>query len=194
MRKKLFITLLLVLMLLLGLAVSAAPGFLVYADKPTKSDAVVLFLGEDFISREKEARLLLRDGYAQLMIVPVYHQAFSLSSPIRYAGAKGAPVSSSMDGYPGYYEKTHIEILEAKKMMKDRGLDSAIMVSSPYHMKRIKMICENTFGEQARGLSYVPTRFENAPTSARRLQWKNWVFVAREYVKICWFRMYSTII
>jgi uncharacterized SAM-binding protein YcdF (DUF218 family) len=87
-----------------------------------------------------------------------------------------------------------VEILLAKRTMNALGLKSAIMVSSPYHMKRIQMISRKVFGEQSRFISYVPTRFEQNPFVLRDMDRGAWMFVIHEFVKICWFSLYSPFI
>ena len=49
-----------------------APNYLVYSDKPQKADAVVLFLGNEYKERRAEAVHLIRDGYADYLLIPAY--------------------------------------------------------------------------------------------------------------------------
>jgi hypothetical protein len=107
------------------------------------------------------------------------------------ADAINLAAAGSAGEYPGYYENTHREVLYAQKIMNAMGLKSAIMVSSPYHMKRIKMICEKTFGEQARYISYVPTSHEPGMTDFGHVDPAETKMVILEFAKICWFRLYS---
>jgi uncharacterized SAM-binding protein YcdF (DUF218 family) len=76
-------------------------------------------------------------------------------------------------------------------MMDAMGLKSAIMVSSPYHMRRIRMISKKIFGEQSRYFSYVPTRNESNSAALPDLTRANWTSVLQEYLKISWFCLYS---
>ena len=68
---------------------------------------------------------------------------------------------NNISSYPSFYEDTHIEIIEAQKRMSDYGLKSAIFVSSPHHMRRIKLIAEKVFKSNNYNFYYVPTRYEN---------------------------------
>jgi hypothetical protein len=179
-----------VLILLAGFGAYCAPRFLAYADKPVKSDAVILFVGND-ATRNEEAHRLLDEGYARVLIVPAFHQVF-MEGNIPFqppASAKTNPRSAK--GYPGFYEHTHVEVLYAKEMMDAMGLKSAIMVSSPYHMRRIRMMSKKVFGEQVRYFLYVPTRYETNPTVLPDLTRANWTSVFQEYLKISWFCLYS---
>ena len=49
-----------------------------------------------------------------------------------HAGASGNTISGEGKDYPGLYENTNIEALEAKKTMDTMGLKSAAMVTSSY--------------------------------------------------------------
>ena len=178
---------LLIALLLTGIAAYYAPRFLVYADKPVKSDAVVLFIGSPFNTREKEAARLLYEGYGKFLIVPAYKEVISHE---KIAGR----ILGGFGSYPAFYEHTHVEMLYAKKMMDAMGLRSAIMVSSPYHMKRISILARSVFGEQSRLFLYVPTPYESDPIHLRDMGRKNWRFVMSEYIKICWFQLYSPFI
>ncbi len=178
-------------MLLTGIAAYHAPRFLVYADRPIKSDAVVLFLGGDFTARKKEAARLLYENYGKFLIIPSYRKVISLEKIPFFSAGRGP---GEFKAYPRFYEKTHVELLYAKNMMDTMGLRSAIMVSSPYHMMRIRIIAGRVFGKQSNFFSYTPTPFENDPIRLRDMDRTDWMFVISEYIKICWFQLYSPFI
>jgi len=194
MKKRLVVILFALLALTLAGA-SYAPRFLAYSDVPVKSDAVILFVGENFKDRKTEAFRLLKEGYARVLIVPSFREVIifkPISKPLTYAN--GNPNSRRLKTIPYFYEKTHAEMLYARQMMDNMGLRSAIMVSSAYHMERIRMISEKVFGDQSRFFSYVPTPYENDPIRIRAMDWRDWTFVIQELTKICWFRLYSLFI
>jgi len=62
------------------LAAIQAPAFLIVSDTPVKSDAVVLFIGNDRGTREKEARQLMHEGFAEYLIIPAYRQVKTLNT------------------------------------------------------------------------------------------------------------------
>jgi len=181
-------------LLLAGVAAYYAPRLLIYADNPAQSDAVVLFVGPDDMARQKEARRLLNEGYGRFLIVPAYHQVFMRGNIPVPVGVPGTTRSGVDKRYPGFYENTHIEALYAKQIMDAMGLKSAVMVSSAYHMRRISLIAKKVFGEQSRCFSYVPGSTGRNPVAMQELGPADWMFVIQEYVKICWFRLYSPFI
>jgi hypothetical protein len=152
------------------------PGYLAYADKPAKADAVVLFIGFDSRARMQEARSLIAEGYANHLIIPAYDER-----PAR----KGAAPN-----YRRYYENTHIEALEAKRIMDRQGFRSALFVSSPGHMRRIRMIAGEVFDPAAYRIAFIPTRFEQRPEGIRKFTPTNVAATALECAKIIWFQTY----
>ena len=187
--------------LLLFLAVFQAPAFLVISEAPARADAVVLFVGGEKGSREWKADQLLREGFADYLIIPAIGQIkkrgpdgrlerLDLKTPMAVSTQSNQPKQKEW-----FVENTHVEAYEAKRLMDNLGLHSALLVSSPYHMRRIKYIAKSVFldGGNVRTfkLCFVPTRY-----GTRHL--KSWFpnvhdlpFVLMEYPKIFWFLTYS---
>jgi hypothetical protein len=163
---------------LIFISVLYAPNYLNYADQPIKADAVVLFIGPDLEAREKEASKLLDAGYANYLIIPAYNRismkmpqipaSLTLnndSSKTKNAGPAGI--------YPHFYENTHIEVLEAKRIMDHSGFKKANFVSSPSHLRRVKLITDHVFQHQnsapdAYQIKFVPAIVESSGAEALR--------------------------
>ncbi len=196
MKKKIFL-LLSMLLIVFGLLIFYGPSFLTYKDKPLKSDAIVLFLGDENKTRKMEAEKLLREGYARYLITPARGEIQQIMPD-----GKKRRVSPDLKlgnllfklrkkgFYKKYYEDTHIEALEAKRIMDESGFRSAILVSSPYHMRRIRMIADTVFKGGKYNLNCIPTIFEK-PFDAGdwRVRSRRGIMVS-EYVKIGWFLLY----
>lgn len=191
----------------LALAAYFAPRFLAYADKPVRSDAVVLFIGPGFSAREMEAWRLIKEGYARYLLIPARGVAGENSSAIfgsvgflremekfyksNPQGATGNMGTLFTNGKLPV-QNTHLEILEAKRLMTERGLRTAIFVSSPYHMRRIKIITGSVFGEDGEyAIAFVPTSFEKLPGGLSGLCKYAYQSVIQEYLKISAFLAYS---
>jgi uncharacterized SAM-binding protein YcdF (DUF218 family) len=190
-KKKILTYLLLVFLAILFVALYYGPRYLTYADKPLRSDALVLFVGLDNKARQEDANRLMSEGYARYLFIPAYGritEAASLASP---AGAKKANPELIISGLKPrrYFENTHVEVLEAKRMLEQYGLKSAIFVSSPDHMRRIKIIAERIFPEEAVRIVFVPIRVEPAHQDPMLSDYRR---MGKEYVKIIWFLMYSS--
>ena len=192
-RKRLFV-LILVILSLLGLILSA-PHFLLYSSPFKKADAIVLLLGPDFNARQKEAYDLISDEMADYFIIPAYNKTYRVfdKGAIKYLPAnipEPRTIKKNVDVSPRFYEDTHWEIIEAKKAMSQYGLSSAIFVSSPYHMRRIKIIVIRVFDNDDGEFYFIPTHYEKAPAAFWELSWADWKKVTREYGKILWFFVY----
>jgi uncharacterized SAM-binding protein YcdF (DUF218 family) len=189
---KKILTYFLVLLLLANVLVLLyyGPRYLTYADKPLRSDAVVLFVGPDNKARREDANRLMSEGYARYLFIPAYGRITDASSLSSTAGTKKANpklIISALKPRP-YFENTHVEVLEAKRMMEQYALKSAIFVSSPDHMRRIKIITERIFHEEPVRIVFVPIRVEPAHQDLTLSDYKR---MGKEYVKIIWFLMYS---
>ncbi len=141
-------------------------AYLGYCDSPQKADLIVLFLGPEREDRKKEAFKLIEDGYAETVFVPA------------------ATIEFRRNCYPDYYENTHIEIICVKKFMEKMGFKSAIMVSSSFHMRRIRMISTVVFEDMQYQLTFRGSR-----NSTFKSYLPMWDFIllrrmAGEYIKM----------
>jgi uncharacterized SAM-binding protein YcdF (DUF218 family) len=183
-----------------------APNYLNYADPPIKANAVVLFIGSDLEAREKEANKLLDAGYADYLIIPAYGRIsmkmpqLPLSLTLGGGGRGGGDLnndssktknSGPVGNYPRFYENTHIEALEAKRMLDDLGLRSAMLISSAYHMRRIRLIAVRVFDAGRYSISCKPASWGTLFTAADWLNQERRQIIVSEYVKMAWFLVYA---
>ncbi len=167
--------------------------YLNFSEAPEKSDAIVLFVGPDQEQRLKEAHQLMYEGYADTLIIPAYQQVFVMSEgqiiKTRVSGLKPfAPKT-----YPDYYENTHIEILEAGKIMEQLGFQSVILVSAPYHMRRIKIISSQVFDPKRFQIRCIGSRYLRSESLLSAYGLDNLKFAVTEAAKILSFIAYETV-
>ena len=175
-------------------AIWYAPHYLAYADKPAKADVVVLIIGYDYNARKKEAIKLIEDGYAQHLVIPAFgavygHSMLDKIPRLTRIGKAGGMANKKI--YPRHYEDTHIEVLEAKQMMEKAGFRSAIFVSSPLHMRRIKTITGKVFDDGSGNIRFVPARYSKEPERFWLLNCHGTENVITEYLKMTWFLIYG---
>jgi hypothetical protein len=132
---------------------------------------------------------------ADYLIIPAYHKVCRVydKEMKKYLSPNLYSFKSDQKDVatpPGFYEDTHLEISGAKKIMSGYGLNSAIFVSSPYHMRRIKLIAMKVFDTNKNVFYFVPTHYEKAPADFWELSLADWKKVRREYGKILWFFIY----
>ena len=189
------LVILILILVILGGFILYSPRFLLYSSQYKKANAIILFLGPDFKARQKEAYRLINDGMADYLIIPAYHKAYRIydKGPIKYLSSNLYSSESDQKNItspPSFYEDTHLEIIEAQKVMSSYGLNSAIFVSSPYHMRRIKLIVMKIFDTNKGDFYFVPTNYEKAPANCWELSLSDWRKVRKEYGKILWFFLY----
>lgn len=174
----------------------AGADFLTIQDTPVQADAVVLFIGPDIAERFREAHQLIMDGVAGVLLIPALGSMWTSQNGKWDKGVPSFPPEQGSHGfaaeqYPGYYENTHIEVLTALRMMADAGMSNALFVSSPTHMRRIRIITKHVLPDTAgyqiffRGTRYVA--LNNALSLFHPAKAKQ---VVLEYVKIAWFGLY----
>lgn len=171
-----------------------APRYLIISQTPEKSDTVILLIGSDYRARFKEAEHLVHERYADYLIIPAFNQVRRAESArsVTKMGPQTAR-STAVDKPSETMENTHVEVAQARRIMESLGFTSAIFVSSPYHMRRIKIIAERVFprGTSGARLCFVPTRYQTPHVRLWFLHSSDLKFVVTEYVKIAWFLVYA---
>lgn len=180
------------------LAAPFAPGFLFAEDPPRRADAVVLFVGPENRDRLREAERLLAEGRAPWLLIPAWGEMYRADAGGRAVKVSGDRergrllfrVRKHADGLE-HYENTHLEALEARRMLDRIGARTALLVSSGYHTRRIGMIAGRVFPGDLYGVALRPVRGDE-PFSAR--DWfhpRQRRIIAGEYLKMAWFLLYG---
>ena len=187
--------------LLLTVAVFAgfvlyAPKFLLYSSSYEKADSIILLVGPDFNARKKEANKLIDEGMADYLIVPAHNKTYKIINDriieeISSNSATNSTGKEAVEAPAFYYEDTHLEIIEAQKIMSNYKSKSVIFISSPYHMRRIKFIASSVFDIKKGSFYFVPTRYEKASAIFWEVSLADWKKILMEYAKILWFFLYS---
>jgi uncharacterized SAM-binding protein YcdF (DUF218 family) len=188
-------------LLLVALCALYAPGYLFTSDVPRKADVVVLFVGPDRVARLDEAKQLIKDGYARYLLIPASGELYAAEAAGRLVWKDTViqpqvgfyPTKRIVAGYGKFHENTHIEALEAKRMMDERGLRSALLVSSPYHLRRIRLLAGRVFDARDYSISCIPARWPAPFTAADWLNGEHRRIIVKEYLKIGWFLAYGVV-
>ncbi|MCM2285993.1 MAG: YdcF family protein [Desulfobacula sp.] len=177
----------------LVVAFTAAAAWLNYTEPPAPSDIVVLFVGPDYTERKKEAFKLLEEGYAARILIPARNIILTNADPGTQDTEFYLPVQPGWSRYPDYYENTHVELLEAKKMMDASGHTSALLVSSPFHMRRISLISKTVFPDEKYQLTFRGSRYVRTKGFSQLFIWPKIQQACEEYLKIALFLAYQAL-
>ncbi len=176
---------------------SRAPGYLLYSENPKKADCIIPLLGKEYVERKKEAFRLIAEGYSSVLLIPPRYRLVhvtndSLKVPLQIKDELSDLSIYAYKGNPQYrwHENTHLELILAKEYMMAYKFDSAIIVSSPYHMRRVRIIADRVFGDGNYLITCVPDRFE-AIHNPWWLDRKGLIWVSMEYLKIGWLLVYE---
>jgi len=133
--------------------IPAAIGHWLYVREPLeKSDAVYVYAG-GILERPAYGARLYREGYAPLVIVGGVLMdanlfaigAFVNDGTLNRAAVvkRGVPEKNVDQIWDG--TSTYDETLALKRYMLERGLDSAILVTSPFHTRRVRLCADRVF-------------------------------------------------
>lgn len=123
----------------------AAGDFLVVSDALRSADAIIA-IGGDGPERIFTALRLLRDGYGRWLIISggPYGRGLNSASLMRkQAIASGLPAGQIL--LDEVAESTDDNAVGSARLMKNRSLRSAILLTSPYHTRRAAMVFSRHF-------------------------------------------------
>ncbi|MBF0753486.1 YdcF family protein [Jeotgalicoccus nanhaiensis] len=105
-------------------------------DRPEKADVIIMLGGGDKGRMEKAAELY-HEGYADYVIItPESEDIYPQST--EFARELGIPEDAIIEEYEA--TSTYTNAVESFKIMDEYGFDSALVVTSDYHLKRSKLI------------------------------------------------------
>jgi uncharacterized SAM-binding protein YcdF (DUF218 family) len=155
---------LLVTLVLLG------PGFILDTPQPTprQSDAIVVISGDEQMARFAEGVNLYEQGFGKYLVFSgaAYDNGTSNADVMRQlAIRRGVPASAILEEPQG--EDTWGNAVYTRQVLEGHHLGSAILVTSPYHLRRAKV----TFDAAYSG-SGIELMVHAAPDSQwRKLSW-----------------------
>lgn len=146
-------------------------------DDPVEAD-VIIMLGGDDQGRLQKAAELYHAGYADyVMISPIMDEYYSQSK--EFANVIGIPDEAIIEETEA--SSTYTNATLTLEIMEELEMNSAVVVTSDWHLKRSRMIFERVNNEEYE-LTYV------AALSERGEEWHE-----RSYARMLWFREFYKI-
>jgi uncharacterized SAM-binding protein YcdF (DUF218 family) len=158
-----------VAMLLTALAL-LAHGYVLDTPQPApqKSDAIVVISGDEQMARFAEGLNLYQQGFGKYLVFSgaAYDNGTSNADVMRsLAVQRGIPQSAILEEPQG--EDTWGNAVYTRQVLEEHRLQSAILVTSPYHLRRAKVTFDAAYAGS--GISLV---VHAAPDSQwRKLSW-----------------------
>ena len=146
-------------------------------DDPVEADVIIMLGGDDQGRLHKSAELY-HAGFADyVMISPIMDKFYSQSRD--FANVLGIPDEAIIEETEA--TSTYTNATLTLEMMEELGMNSAVVVTSDWHLKRSKMIFER-MNDGRYELTYV------AALSERGEEWHE-----RSYARLLWFREFYKI-
>lgn len=163
---------------------SLLASLLVVQDRLTKVDVLVTLGGDS--ERELYAAELYRQGLAPKIIMSgCGSSASKMAKRAVKTGVNAGDVILEERA-----ESTYENALYSKNIISAQDFKSAIIVSSPYHMRRTKLVFERVFKNTGVKLLYSPTKDSGFNVDGLCKSERDRAIVKREYIKLIyyWFR------
>lgn len=130
-------------------------GQYLLVDQETDRVDVIVVLSGDRGERMEHGAHLFHGGAADRIIVsggPVYQETAVADLMFRHAVGLGVPAACIIK--EAQAQNTQENALFVKELMDAYGFKSAIVVSSPYHMRRVRLVFERVFTGEGTRLIY----------------------------------------
>jgi uncharacterized SAM-binding protein YcdF (DUF218 family) len=119
-----------------------APGYILDTPQPAprKSDAIVVISGDEQLARFAEGVNLFQQGFGRYLVFSgaAYDNGTSNADVMRdLAVQRGIPQGAILEEPLG--EDTWGNAVYTRQVLEEHGLQSAILVTSPYHLRRAQV-------------------------------------------------------
>jgi hypothetical protein len=157
-------------------------------------DCIILLHGPEFELREKEALRLTGNGLGKVTFYPlINHVRISFFNDCNQKIQKPQKAETNYwelrkHKNNRYLENTHIELLVARSFVQNNRMKRIAIVSSPYHMRRVKLIADRLFKDEVERYYSAPGNY----TSSRVwiFNWREIKWASKESLKLLWFLFY----
>ncbi|OKP96265.1 YdcF family protein [Paenibacillus sp. P46E] len=143
----LYLPVLLILLLFFG-----AGRFLLYNQDPHKVDVIIVLSGGS--GRIEKGAELYKEGYASYLLLSNAKEATGTSGDILQTDlAHGIPKAAilSENAALSTYQNAELTL----PILKQHGFTSAIVVSSEFHMRRVKLLFDHVYKKSGIKLTYI---------------------------------------
>ena len=148
-KRKIFISIVLFICLVVGVSYPIIMNHLVVDEKPVQSDVIIVPEGQEYI-RASKASELLHEGYSRSGKIIVSPMIDTNAEIYEEFGVEFEQIIPETEATSTYENAVH-----TLEIMDEKGFESAIITSSDYHMLRTKMIYERVNRDYDFELTFV---------------------------------------
>ncbi len=175
---------------------TAAGRWLVVRTPPRRADVIYVFAG-GVSERPAYGAELFKRGYAPRVAVAgvlISYDLLAFGKVVNEGEINrkvllrhGVPAGKIIQIWRG--TSTMEEVTALKKLMNSNGWKSAILVSSPFHTRRIRFSVKKVFGNGDYRFSYVPTPHPIIRPDSWWREEEGLIMVSNEYLKLIYYHL-----
>jgi uncharacterized SAM-binding protein YcdF (DUF218 family) len=147
---------------------------LIVDEKPEKADVIIVLSGD--VGRLGKAASLYHEDYTNKVMLSNGKEAGTTAKEAAAFGVANEDLLLEEAA-----TSTYTNALYTKEMMEENDLDSALVVSSDYHMRRVKLVFDQLYRDSNIELTYVSSLRSN---KAWYLDKSNIRFTVKEFIKL----------
>jgi len=174
---------LLLLLIMAAAALFYAGRFLVYDENPRKADVIIVLAGDKGTRTEKGVELY-QEGYAPYLIMSggeIYHGLIIGDLMKEHATELGVPPEAVISEPEA--SSTYENAVFTRNILEEQGFKTALVVSSNYHMRRVKYVFDKEFKNTGIALTYVAAADPNFDPAHWWENNESCLYVFNEYIK-----------
>lgn len=187
-KKKIILIILGLLLIFLVLSFIEAGNFLVISESPTKADAIIVLAGDHKGDRTNNGVKLYKDGYSKNLIVSggILYYKYTIAQMMKEQALEaGVPNKSII--VEDKADNTWENAIYSMKIMLKENFKSAIVVSSPYHMRRSRMLFNKVFKGSGIKLTYYAAKDREYNPKKWYADFFGIKTTAMEYIKLVYY-------
>ena len=168
----------------ISVIISHAGNFLVINEYPIKSDVIIVLSG-DRGNRVELGVKLFHENYAPYLLLSggnVYYETTISDLMASHATKLGVPEEKIIK--EDRADSTYENAVLTKEILLERNLNSAIIVSSNYHMRRVKYVFNKIYKDTDIRLNFCSAKDINYLPESWLSNNKSIMYTITEYIKL----------
>jgi uncharacterized SAM-binding protein YcdF (DUF218 family) len=172
----------------IGVFLRAMGAILVTADPLVQSDSALILSGGDD-TRIGEAARLYQEGYIEYVIltetgVEIPEWGTNYSNLMRFSAIQLGIPGSAILVTEQHVDSTLDEARTVLKFARQRGFDTLIVITDPYHILRTRLIFQEVFESDDIQVTIHPVRNHWYRSNSWWLSLRGWKFTLQEVIKL----------
>ena len=173
-----------VLALLVAAVVPGAATRWLYTGQPPRDAELLVVLGGGSAERARTALELHRAGFApRIMVTDGSGHPDGAFAALESAGVPRRALVSPLRPATSTVE----DVLAIRQIVRRHGFRSILVVTSPYHCRRVSLALDRLMGDSGVAWAVTPSTSLYMDANSWWLSRQGWITVAKEFPKLAWY-------